>query len=247
MSSNTIYYVYFYLRSKDSNHGIAGTPYYIGKGSKNRAWAHHTNIPQPKDKKYILIVENNLNELQAFMWERYYFRWFGRLDLGTGILHNKSEGGEGGGCKGPLHGLYGKTGEDNPNSINFWAIDPNGIKHIAKGIKQFASLHNLCVSNIRNVMKGIRSSYKGWTFGYIEKPIQQKQLMRKKPKYNSGKNNAKYDFTIYKFLNTETKESFEGERFDFIKTYNLNKGNVCEIINGNRKTHLNWIFVEKIS
>jgi len=34
MSSNIIYYVYFYLRSKDSQNGKAGTPYYIGKDKK---------------------------------------------------------------------------------------------------------------------------------------------------------------------------------------------------------------------
>lgn len=71
MSSNIIYYVYFYLRSKDSQNGKAGTPYYIGKDKKKRAWTTHNNVHRPKNRENILIVESNLTELQAFMWERY--------------------------------------------------------------------------------------------------------------------------------------------------------------------------------
>ena len=50
MSSKTIYYVYTYLRTKDSKTAKAGTPYYIGKGKGDRAYAKHKSVNVPIDK-----------------------------------------------------------------------------------------------------------------------------------------------------------------------------------------------------
>ena len=95
-----IYYVYLYLRSNDSETAKAGTPYYVGKGKNDRAFKKHNNVTTPTDKSKIIIIQNELSEIRAFILERYYIRWFGRKDLGTGILLNKTDGGEG--CSGSL-------------------------------------------------------------------------------------------------------------------------------------------------
>jgi hypothetical protein len=89
------YYTYAYLREDK-------TPYYIGKGKKNRAYKKRKDeIKPPKDQSRIVFLKQNFTEEEAFKYEMYMIAVFGRKDLGTGILRNKTNGGDG--CSGHIH------------------------------------------------------------------------------------------------------------------------------------------------
>jgi hypothetical protein len=81
------FYSYLWLR-KDA------TPYYVGKGTGRRAFitADH-RVPCPKDDSRILIFWHP-TEAEAFESEKAFIKWFGRKDLGTGCLRNRTEGGD---------------------------------------------------------------------------------------------------------------------------------------------------------
>lgn len=93
------YYTYAYLRED-------GTPYYIGKGRNNRIKNKHVNVPvPPKDRR--IYLKQGLSEIDAYRHEMYLIDVLGRKDLGTGMLINRSPGGEGN--SGPRPSMKGKN------------------------------------------------------------------------------------------------------------------------------------------
>jgi len=85
------FYTYAYLREDR-------TPYYIGRGRKRRAYEVHRNgkrriTPPPLDR--ILMLKQNLSYENSVRHEIYMIHLLGRKDLGTGVLWNFTDGGDG--------------------------------------------------------------------------------------------------------------------------------------------------------
>ena len=82
------YYTYAYLREDR-------TPYYIGKGKAGRITNSLHRIAIPKETERIIYLKKNLTDEEARKHEIYMIAILGRKDLGTGILRNMTDGGEG--------------------------------------------------------------------------------------------------------------------------------------------------------
>ena len=81
-----MFYTYMWLRED-------GTPYYVGKGSGDRVCAWHKRMGNaPKDRVVVYIA---IDEADAFEMETLLIWYYGRKDIGTGILRNLTDGGEG--------------------------------------------------------------------------------------------------------------------------------------------------------
>jgi len=80
------FYTYLYLR-------YDGTPYYVGKGSGNRAFSSQHRVKPPTNTTRIMIQEFP-SEQDAFEAEKFLIAYYGRIDQGTGCLRNLTDGGE---------------------------------------------------------------------------------------------------------------------------------------------------------
>ncbi len=90
-----MFYAYIWMRSSNTNGWPVGSPYYIGKGCGNRAFVRADHrLKVPKELKYIQVIPCR-DEGSAFETEKFFIKYYGRLDLRTGCLRNLTSGGEG--------------------------------------------------------------------------------------------------------------------------------------------------------
>ena len=169
------YYTYAYLRED-------GTPYYIGKGKGKRAYKKgRDEVRPPRDKSRIILLKQNLAEEEAFKHEIYMIAVFGRKNLGTGILRNKTDGGDGGSGRisppqvgeavrqsnitrmedGEFWDRFKKSGIE-ANSKTYELTSPDDKVYIIKNLSEFSRKMDLCYTALIKVAKGHRNHSKGW-------------------------------------------------------------------------------------
>lgn len=178
-----MYYTYAYLRED-------GSPYYVGKGKGKRVYSKIRSVSMPPDNR-ILILKDNLIEEEAFKHEKYMIAIFGRKDLRTGILHNKTDGGEGVsghifteeqrqkisksklgknfGSVGKNHHMYGKT--HSTEARKKMSEKVSGEKHPMYGKKgeEHHSYGYKHTDNVRKQMSESKLGRKWWNNGLANK------------------------------------------------------------------------------
>ena len=104
--ANNNFLVYMYMRED-------GTPYYVGKGRPRRPYSKAGRLCGIPPRDRIIIYRENLDEETAFSLEKELIAKYGRKDIGTGILHNRTDGGEGASGYRPSKETISKTSGKN--------------------------------------------------------------------------------------------------------------------------------------
>ena len=121
------YYTYLWLRED-------GTPYYVGKGKDGRAKVKHRGKNPPPEER--ILKQEHPSEKDALAAEVFLISYYGRKDLGTGILNNVSPGGESGGAirRGPhSEETKRKIGATNALRLKGRKCSEEHCKNIGKG------------------------------------------------------------------------------------------------------------------
>ena len=208
------YYTYAYLREDRS-------PYYIGKGKGYRAFSKHCRSCSVPERNRILFLKKNLTEEEAFKHEIYMISVFGRKDLGTGILRNLTDGGDG--SSGTI--ITEKTRE---NFRQRWKIKNHPMlnKHHSIETKERMSI----------AKQGVFDGQKNPMYGRIhsEKTI---DLMSSKAKIRTNEKYCNY----YEFISPTGEKILEFTTIiDFCKKYNLRADCMRRVMLGQRKSHKGW-------
>jgi hypothetical protein len=230
------FYTYAYLR-------LDGTPYYIGKGQRDRAYSkNHINIFVPP-KERILFLKKNLLEEEAFNHEKYMISVFGRRDLGTGVLHNRTEGGEG------SANISDATKEKMRQKKVGKSLSLSHIKKLSEIRKGNIRWNNGIIEKLCKEYPG-----EGWIRGrlitdetklkYGKCNIGRKSSPETLEKISIG--NRKYEYTI----ESPTGEIFITDNMSkFCKKNNLTARLMISVAHGKYKHHKGWkiVTVQKLS
>lgn len=216
------YYTYAYLRED-------GTPYYIGKGKKNRAYRKdRKRIKRPKDDSRILILKKNLTEEESFKHEIYMISVFGRKDLGTGILQNRTNGGEG------TSGSPRFFSEEHKQKLRNYAKGREVKQETRKKLSE--KLKNRKFS--KESLEKMSSSKKG-----VKKSEEHKNNISKSSKKRNKEIYRKY---VYTFISPSGEITITTEISEFCFKHNLTYSKVNYVSRGIYSQHKGWKITRKL-
>jgi hypothetical protein len=215
------FYTYVYLR-------VDGSPYYIGKGKGNRAYKKRKNgANPPKDQSRIIFLKQNLTEEEAFKHEIYMIAMFGRKDLGTGILHNRTNGGEG--SSGAVRSDEFKR---NQSERTKGKNNPNYGKSPSEGTRKKMSEANKGKSLSEETRRKLKDANIG-------------KSLSKETKIKMRDSHIKYSYVIIYMKENEIITYETNTLNGFCNEHLLCFGHLNDTISGKRKHHKGFRIIKK--
>ena len=247
------FYTYAYLREDR-------TPYYIGKGSGRRYYSRKkTDVKPPKDKTRIILLKQNLTEEEAFKHEIYMIALFGRKNLGTGILLNRTDGGQGSSnfseealkkiSEASKNRIYSeKTRRKKSKSMTgkFHSEETKqkikeSKKNISKETREKISKHSKGRLHTEETKEKIRQANIGKKMSEeTKRKLKNKTLSEE---HRNTLSNLKRKLYLFTSPNGEIIKEFT-TLMKFGKKYGLDCSNLSKVLKGKLKQHKGWKVVE---
>jgi hypothetical protein len=254
----SIYYLYIKTHKNTGLKYLGQTkkenPYvYEGSGVD---WNDHLDHFGREHSTEILLKTTSFEELKY--WGRHYSKLYRVTsavdDFGNRIWANRIP--ETGGGSGE-HNLGSKRteeqcerirantpvryGEDHPgfdNTVYAWKhIHTGNIIHLTR--QDFIKRFNVSAGNVCEHLQGNRRFVADY---FVDDG---NGLREAKSSARSGSENSRYDPTVYVWHNTNTGEVVRLPRIEFIKTYKMHSGRICDLIHKRIKTSKGWVIIDK--
>lgn len=219
------FYVYLWLRHKNSKHGPKLSPYYVGKGSGNRAFnPRQRRVKPPKDRSYIVFAQEGLTEQEAFDLERYYIALYGRKDLGTGILGNFTDGGEG--ASGLRHSQESRNKMSRAQKGKIVSQETRDkLSRASMGHQHFLGKSHTQETRAKISLANMgNQNFLGKTHA-------------KEARDRIAQARLRY---LYELTNSNGDIYVTDNLTDFTRQHGLSQGNLVNVIHGKRKSHKGW-------
>lgn len=216
------------------------TPFYVGKGSSNRAWSKSSRSPLWKNivKKYgveIKILYVNLNEQMALFLEKELIKKYGKRCDYTGCLINFTDGGEG------ISG-YKHTEEAKKKIGKFFKGKKLSAEHVTKMTcsrkgKLVSETTRLRLSILRIGTKLSEEHKK--KIGNSHRGMKRSELAKLNLSIGQG-------VQPVKLLSPNGEIVVVTNRADFCRKYNLHPRCIRHVIQGKVKYHNGWSLYREI-
>lgn len=231
MSIDTNFVIYMYVREN-------GIPYYVGKGRPGRPYDKRGRPCSTPPKDRIIILYKEIDEKTAFQIERQLIHKHGREDLGTGVLKNRSDGGEG--CSGAIYSKERKRKISESKLGNkHWAYKPRDWynpefgeifnRSCADLVREYPG-ENLNRSHLSQVALENYLHHKGW------------RLLKNKNITSEGRRGSPKNW-----FHTDHGEVLNKSPSELVKLFpdqNLGITGLFKVAKGKQKQHKGWSRLE---